>query len=84
MIRDGSGSIQGTLTYTGTCNLVKADLRFSYIKGGQTVTGKEIDGVDTHFELWLPPNVPHANSYTAEDEFTPGAIVFVISEERCA
>jgi hypothetical protein len=28
-IRYESGAIHGTLTYTGTCNLVEADLRFS-------------------------------------------------------
>jgi hypothetical protein len=85
VIRDGSGSIQGTLTYTGTCNLVRAELRFSYVKGGQTVTGKEIDGIDTHFQVGpLAPGEPYPNSYLGEDKFTPDAIVFVISDERCA
>jgi hypothetical protein len=85
VIRDSSGSIRGTITYTGSCDLVKAELRFSYDKGGTTVTGKQIDGIDTHFELGpLAPNEPYSNSYLGEDKFTPDAIVFVISNERCA
>jgi hypothetical protein len=80
-----SFGIQGTITYTGSCNLVKSELRFSYIRGGQTVTGKTIDGIDTHFELGpLAPNEPYQNSYLGEDKFTPDAIVFVISAESCA
>jgi hypothetical protein len=84
-IRDpSSGAIQGTLTYTGTCNLVKAELRFSYTRSGQTVTGEEVDGIDTHFKLGpLAPNDPHANSYLGEDKFTPDSVVFVISNEAC-
>jgi hypothetical protein len=85
VIRDTSGAIQGTLTYTGTCNLVDTDLRFSYVKGGQTVTGKEIDGIDSHFPIGpLAPNEPYPHHYLGEDKFTPDAIVFVISNERCA
>ena len=85
MIRDTSGAIQGTLTYTGTCNLVDADLRFSYVKGGQTVTGKEIDGIDSHFPIGrLAPNEPYSHNYLGEDKFTPDAIVSVITNERCA
>jgi len=84
-IRDESGAIHGWLTYTGACNLVKAELRFSYDKNGQTIAGREVDGIDTHFEIGpLAPNEPHYNSYLGEDEFTPDAIVFVISNERCA
>jgi hypothetical protein len=85
VIRDSSGAIAAAVTYTGSCNLVKAQLRFSYTKGGQTVTGKSIDGIDTHFDLGpLAPNEPYQNSYLGEDKFTPYAIVFVISNERCA
>jgi hypothetical protein len=84
-IRDESGAIHGWLTYTGACNLVKAELRFSYVKNGQTITGRVVDGIDTHFEIGpLAPNEPYYNSYLGEDKFTPDAIVFVISSERCA
>jgi hypothetical protein len=64
-IRYESGAIHGTLTYTGTCDLVKASLRFSYVKNGQTVTDEEADGVlrDTTSGLWHPtirilPTIP--------------------------
>jgi hypothetical protein len=84
-VRDPSGTIHGTLTYAGSCNLVKAELRFSYSRNGQTVTGKEVDGIDTHFNLGpLAPNDPYANSYLGEDKFIPDSIVFVISNEKCA
>jgi len=84
VIRDASGAIRGTLTYRGSCNLVNADLRFSYVKGGQTVTGEQVDGIDTHFPIGpLAPNEPYSNSYLGEDKFTPDAIIFVMSNERC-
>jgi hypothetical protein len=84
VIRASSGAIAAAITYTGSCNLVKAHLRFSYTKGGEDVTGKSIDGIDTHFELGpLAPHEPYQNSYLGEDKFTPDAIVFVISDERC-
>lgn len=84
VIRGSSGSIQGTLTYTGTCTLVKADLRFSYRKGSETLTGEQVDGIDSHFEIGpLAPNEPYPNSYLGEGTFTPDAVIFVISNERC-
>jgi hypothetical protein len=73
------------LTYAGSCNLVQAELRFSYSRNGQTVTGEEVDGIDTHFNLGpLLPNDPYVNSYLGEDKFTPDSIVSVISNEKCA
>ena len=63
---------------------MNAALRFSYVKGGQTVTGEEVDGIDTHFPIGpLAPNEPYSNSYLGEDKFTPDAIIFVMSNERC-
>jgi len=83
--RDESGAIHAWLTYTGACNLVKAKLRFSYVKNGQTIAGREVDGIDRHFEIGpLAPNEPYYNSYLGEDTFTPDAIVFVVSNEQCA
>jgi hypothetical protein len=84
-IRYESGAIHGTLTYTGTCNLVKAELRFSYVKNGQTLTDKEADGVLRGYDIGpLAPNHPYDGNYPGEHKFTPDAVVFVISNERCA
>jgi hypothetical protein len=83
-IRYESGAIHGTLTYTGTCNLVEADVRFSYVKNGQTLTDKEGGGIRGYDIGPLAPNDPYEGNYPGEDKFTPDAIVFVISNERCA
>jgi hypothetical protein len=85
VIRDASGSFRGTLTYSGSCPLMRAELRFAYERGGTTLTAQEIDGVDEHMELGpMAPNQSDSNSYSGESKFTPDAIVFVISNERCA
>ena len=48
------------------------------VKNGQTISGREVDGIDTRFEIGpLAPNEPHYNSYPGEEKFTPDAIVFV-------
>jgi hypothetical protein len=84
VVRDPSGAFRGTITYSGSCPRVRAELRFSYKRGDTTVTAQEIDGIDEHFELELGPNESDSNSYSGEEKFTPDAIVFVISNERCA
>jgi hypothetical protein len=84
-IRYESGAIHGTLTYTGTCNLVKASLRFSYVKNGQTLTDEEADGVLRGYDIGpLAPDDPHTADYPGEKKFTPDAVIFVVSNERCA
>lgn len=78
------GSISATIEYMGTCELVKADLRFTYTKGDTVQTGEQIDGIDTHFEVGpLAPNEPYSNSYLGEDKFSPDGITFVFSNEAC-
>jgi len=85
VVRDKSGAIRGTLTYTGSCNLVRADLRFTYAKGDQTLTGKQVEGFDRRFEIGpLAPNEPYSNSYLGEDKVAPDTVIFVMSNERCA
>jgi hypothetical protein len=84
-IRYKSGAIHGTLTYTGTCTLVKASLRFSYVKNGQTLTDKEADDVLRGYDIGpLASNDPLSANYPGEKKFTPDAVIFVISNERCA
>jgi len=84
VIRDPSGAFRGTIRYSGSCPNVRAELRFSYKRGDQTVTAQAIDGVDEHFELQMAMNESNSNSYSGEDQFTPDAIVFVISSEHSA
>jgi hypothetical protein len=84
VIRDASGSFRGTLTYSGSCSHMRAELRFAYERGGTTLTAQAIGGVDEHFELQMAMNESNSNSYSGEDQFTPDAIVFVISSEHCA
>jgi hypothetical protein len=84
-IRYGSGAIHGTLTYTGTCTLVNASLRFSYVENGQTLTDKQADGAVRGYDIGpLAPNDPYTANYPGEKKFTPDAVIFVISNERCA
>jgi hypothetical protein len=78
------GSISATIEYVGTCDLVQADLRFTYTKGETVQTGEQIDGIDTHFPVGpLAPNEPYSNSYLGEDKFSPDGITFVFSNEAC-
>src|SRR5438034_4616236 len=51
VVREQGGTIRGTLTYAGSCDLVKADLRLSYVRGDRILTGKQVGGVDAHFEI---------------------------------
>ena len=78
------GSISATIEYLGTCDLVQADLRFTYTKGETVQTGEQIDGIDTHFPVGpLAPNEPYSNAYLGEDKFSPDGITFVFSNEAC-
>jgi len=64
---------------------VNASLRFSYVKNGQTLTDREADGVVRGYDIGpLAPNDPYTADYRGEDKFNPDAVVFVISNERCA
>jgi hypothetical protein len=83
-IRLRTGAIMSFLTYTGVCDQVVADLRFSYRKGDTILTTEEVLGKDVHFEIGpMAPNESFRRRYSGEHAFTPDAVIFVISGERC-
>jgi hypothetical protein len=73
------------VTYTGVCDHVLADLRFSYRMGDTILTTDEILGKDVHFKIGpMDPNESFRRRYSGEHAFTPDAVIFLISDERCA
>jgi hypothetical protein len=84
-IRLRTGAIMSFLNYTGVCDQVLTDLRFSYRKGNTKLTTEEVLGRDVHFKIYpMAPNESFRRRYSGEHAFTPDAVIFVISDERCA
>jgi hypothetical protein len=83
-IREPSGAITAYITYTGTCDRVVADVRLSYRRDDTTVTSQEVLGKDLHFTIGpLTPNKPYYRRYPGAGDFTPDAVIFIVSNERC-